>query len=181
MSFGAFDGYQGYYYFDLHIKGKHVGLLRIDMLPENMEMSVEDFLNEHPRKADETEEAYLARFLKLLKEEVGYDTVVLQKPLRIIDLDAKKDYPLSEPLSAESNKIESCHEKEWYSMFYNHYWLVVYSQSTGEFLNARCKGGLFSFKKGVIQKFEKENPAYKVIHIGRGSTSPKPYTGLPHM
>ncbi|MCM3443583.1 MULTISPECIES: hypothetical protein [Metabacillus] len=62
------------------------------------------------------------------------------------------------------------------SMVRRNYWMVVWDKKTGFFLNARGKG--FN-EKQVQKKFMKSNPHLKVIHIGKGTESPKTYRSLP--
>lgn len=61
------------------------------------------------------------------------------------------------------------------------YWLVVYSTETGDFKNASVSISENLDIDTISELFEKNNPEYRVIHIGEGESPPKTYRALEYI
>jgi hypothetical protein len=61
------------------------------------------------------------------------------------------------------------------------YWLVVYSNETGDFKNASMLAQPDDNSETVSKKFEQKYPGYRVIHIGEGELPPKTYRSLQYI
>lgn len=58
-------------------------------------------------------------------------------------------------------------------------WMVIWSKINGDFNNFALNSNLKL--EDIEAGFEKNNPNYKVIHIGEGALPPKTYRSLPYI
>jgi hypothetical protein len=61
------------------------------------------------------------------------------------------------------------------------FWMVVWNKKSGDFKNATIEGTQEENTELISEKFEKDYPEYRVIHVGEGAQPPKTYRSLQYV